>query len=77
MPEPFTRRELDQALCSVPGCKHKHDDLTLHGRCHKEDGCEVEYKRDGVIYVRCYTCKRTILNIRVADGPPMAQGGSA
>jgi len=69
LPLALTRRELDQAQCSVPGCDHtSHDDgLFLSAVCHPGTAVRAHY-RAGVIAIACATCGAFIANIAVADG---------
>lgn len=67
----LTRRQLDQAQCEVPDCKHdSHDSkLFLHSRCHPKAPTWAVYEA-GVITVLCAECDELIIEIAVADAPP-------
>lgn len=69
MTKPLTANELNGLTCGAPGCTHNDHEsgMFLHSRCHPKAGTEVEY-RNGVLYVRCNTCKKTTANIAVALG---------
>ncbi len=65
---PLTRRDLDGAVCAVPGCDHtSHDGLVLVGACHPSGKTRVDY-RDGILTVSCGRCSRLIAQIKVAPG---------
>lgn len=67
-PQPFTVSTLKHLQCQSPDCTHtSHGSLFMHGRCHQGQGNEVEYKDDGVLYVRCRVCKKSVANFKVAE----------
>lgn len=67
----LTRVDLDAAGCSSPSCSHAdHPALFVHGRCHPSAGTRIEYRRDGILRVRCRKCEAPIANILVATFPP-------
>jgi len=63
-----TRRQLDEATCSAPGCDHTaHDDgLWLHAACHPDQPVQAFYL-DGVIEMQCAICGRMVVRVEVAD----------
>lgn len=66
----LTRRDLDKAQCSVPGCDHTAhagEGLFLSARCHPMAPLRVFY-RDGVLECACAECGEHIVNIVVAQG---------
>lgn len=63
--KPLTRRDLDAAACSTPGCDHTaHDGLILNGRCHPRGTTLSEY-RDGIVTITCAECGRVVTQIAV------------
>lgn len=66
--KPLTRKDLDAASCSGPGCTHEAHDgpLFLHARCHPAGRTQVEYQR-GVMTVGCGECGQKIIDIKVSE----------
>jgi hypothetical protein len=72
MPEPMTRRELDQARCGHED--HDPEDcrvggpLYLHARCHPSAGTRCMYDQ-GILDIRCRRCEAPIVKVAVAGVP--------
>jgi len=69
MPAPLTRKDLDQATCSVPGCDHTThtgEGLFLTGVCHPGAPVRAFY-HEGLLKFSCASCGQHITSIAVAQ----------
>jgi len=68
---PLLRSDLDNANCSVPGCKHIHPAPTreapmwIHGKCHPNAGVEVSYDGGGALTIACHLCQLLVAKVLV------------
>lgn len=65
----LTKKDLDAAGCSTPGCQHDHTILHFRGRCHPHGPVSALYdRRSGEIVISCARCQKLIARVAVAGG---------
>jgi hypothetical protein len=72
MSQILTRVDLDQAACGTPGCDHTAHGggLVFHSQCHPSRPTWASYQ-SGVLTFRCSKCDQLIVQIAVAERPPV------
>jgi hypothetical protein len=61
-----TKKDLNNAGCGVPNCKHDHSILYLHSSCHIKSPVFIRYeKKDEILVITCGECNKEVVKVKL------------